>query len=116
MNKKSRLGSDPLSWIKDTREKKPAKQQASKSARQKASKTGRRQSVKPEAQKTSKTDLQLSFKEETQKYSKPATKKATYLIEPGLIKDLKILSAETDRDLSNLVSEAIKDLIEKYSQ
>jgi len=50
--------------------------------------------------------------------SKPViqhTVKATYYIkEPLLIKELKLLSVEKGRDLSGLVTEAIKDLIKKY--
>lgn len=42
-------------------------------------------------------------------------KKATYYIKkPNLIKELKLLSVERERDLSDLVTEAIGDLIKKY--
>ena len=45
------------------------------------------------------------------------TIKATYYIkEPSLIKELKLLSVEKERDLSGLVTEAIKDLIKKYKK
>ena len=40
--------------------------------------------------------------------------KATYYIAPNLIKPLKFLSVELDRDLSGLVTEAIGDLLAKY--
>lgn len=43
-----------------------------------------------------------------------ATKKATYYIKPDLIKRLKFLSIDKERDLSSLVNEAIEDLIKKY--
>ena len=44
-----------------------------------------------------------------------AIKKATYYIKkPNLIKELKLLSVEKERDLSDLVTEAIEDLIKKY--
>jgi hypothetical protein len=40
--------------------------------------------------------------------------KATYYVDPMLIKSLKFLSVETDKDLSALVNEAIKDLLAKH--
>ena len=43
-------------------------------------------------------------------------KKATYYIRPELIKKLKLLSVETERDLSNLMNEAIELLLKKYKQ
>jgi len=59
---------------------------------------------KPVRQQTSKTIIQH-------------TVKATYYIkEPSLIKELKLLSVEKERDLSGLVTEAIRDLIKKYRQ
>jgi len=43
-------------------------------------------------------------------------KKVTYYIKKlGLIKNLKQLGLDTDRDLSDLASEAIEDLINKYA-
>ena len=39
--------------------------------------------------------------------------KATYYVDPALVKRLKILGVEEDRDLSGLVNEAIGDLLEK---
>ena len=39
--------------------------------------------------------------------------KATYYIDPALVKRLKILGVEEDRDLSDLVNEAIGDLVGK---
>ncbi len=82
MSKKdSRLGADPLEWIKDSRDDAslPASHQASKTAAE-----------------------------------KPI--KATYYIKkPELIKRLKQLGLDQDRDLSNLVTEAIEDLLKKYA-
>jgi len=98
MDKKPRLGSDPLSWIKKTKGKgtgKTAKKHTSKPVSQQAGKTAR--------QTNSKT------KEED-------TKKATYYIDRKLIKSLKRLGIDTERDLSSLVNEAIGDLIKKYKQ
>jgi len=40
--------------------------------------------------------------------------KATYYIDPALIKSLKFLSVEIDKDLSALVNEAIQDLLTKH--
>lgn len=90
MDKKPRIGRDPLSWIKNTKEKK--KKRTSKPARQQDSKT-----------------VKDILEEKTKK-------KATYYLEPSLIKSLKLIGIEKDRDLSNLVSEAIEDLIKKYSK
>jgi len=72
------------------------KKTTSKTVRQKASKTAR--------QDTDKTVKQYAIK-------------ATYYIkEPSLIKELKLLSVEKERDLSDLVTEAIRDLISKYKK
>ena len=45
-----------------------------------------------------------------------ATIKATYYIQKELTKRLKYVAADTDRDLSNLVNEAINDLVNKYNR
>jgi Ribbon-helix-helix domain len=42
--------------------------------------------------------------------------KTTYYVSKELIQRLKDLAAETDRDLSNLVNEAIKELLIKYGK
>jgi hypothetical protein len=43
-------------------------------------------------------------------------KKVTYYInKPELIKQLKQVGLDTDRDLSDLASEAIEDLVTKYT-
>jgi hypothetical protein len=42
--------------------------------------------------------------------------KATYYVNPTLIKSLKFLSVETDKDLSTLVNVAIKDLLVKHKR
>lgn len=39
--------------------------------------------------------------------------KATYYIDPALIKRLKYLSVERNADLSSLVNEAIRDLVDR---
>ena len=39
--------------------------------------------------------------------------RATYYADPALVKRLKILGVEENRDLSDLVNEAIGDLLEK---
>lgn len=49
---------------------------------------------------------------EPQERQKPI--KATYYIDPGLIKSLKFLSVDVDKDLSALVNEAIHDLLTKH--
>jgi len=62
---------------------------------------------------TSKTAKQHTGITARKKTIKPA--KVTYYIkEPSLIKELKLLSVEKERDLSDLVTEAIRDLIRKY--
>ncbi len=42
--------------------------------------------------------------------------KATYYLSPVLIKKLKHISVDLDRDLSDLVSEAITGLVVKYTE
>ena len=49
----------------------------------------------------------------SQRASKKHFIKATYYVDPALIKRLKILGVEEDRDLSDLVNEAISDLLGK---
>jgi len=60
-------------------------------------------------------DTSKPARQQTSKAVIQHTVKATYYIkEPSLIKELKLLSVEKGRDLSGLVTEAIKDLIKKY--
>jgi len=92
MDKKPRLGSDPLEWIKDTR-----KGEDSKTTKQKASKPAKQQARKTVSQADSNP-----------------LRKAIYYIRPDLIKELKHLGVDTERDLSELVNEAIEDLISKH--
>ena len=62
-------------------------------------------------------DTSKTASQQTSKAVKQYTVKATYYIkEPSLIKELKLLSVEKERDLSGLVTEAIRDLIKKYRQ
>jgi hypothetical protein len=64
-------------------------------------------------QYTSKTTKRTNGKPADQQV-KP--KKVTYYInKPELIKQLKQVGLNTDRDLSDLVSEAIEDLVTKYA-
>jgi len=69
---------------------------------------------------TSKTVKQYTSKTVKRQNNKPAkqnkvNKKVTYYIkDPDLVKKLKYLGIEKERDLSSLVSEAIEDLIKKY--
>ena len=42
--------------------------------------------------------------------------KATYYIDPALVKRLKIMGVETHRDLSDLVNAAISDLVRKHEK
>lgn len=64
-------------------------------------------------QHTSKTAKRVNSNTTSQQI-KP--KKATYYInKPELIKKLKQVGLDTERDLSDLVSEAIEDLVNKYT-
>ena len=68
---------------------------------------------------TSKTVKQHTSKTVKRQTDRPARqhniKRVTYYIkEPALIKKLKLLGVEKERDLSSLVTEAIEDLIKKY--
>jgi len=64
--------------------------------------------VKEQDSETAQFTIQTAFK------SKDRNKvKATYYIEPQLIKQLKLLAVERNTDLSALVSEAIRDLVGK---
>jgi hypothetical protein len=61
-------------------------------------------------QDTRKTASKKASKLEKQQ----ASKKATYYIKPDIIKGLKYLAIDKDKDLSALVNEALEDLIKKY--
>ena len=50
---------------------------------------------------------------EQQRASKKHFIKATYYVDPALVKRLKMLCVEKDGDLSDLVNEAISDLLKK---
>ena len=68
---------------------------------------------------TSKTVKQHNSKTVKRQIDKPVKqneiKKVTYYIkDPALVKKLKLLGVEKERDLSSLVTEAIEDLIKKY--
>jgi len=68
---------------------------------------------------TSKTVKQHTSKTVKQQADKPVEqnkiKKVTYYIKDiALVKKLKLLGVEKERDLSSLVTEAIGDLIKKY--
>ncbi|MCP4977356.1 MAG: hypothetical protein GY931_14470 [Maribacter sp.] len=64
-------------------------------------------------QHTSKT-AKLKSSKPTEKQVKP--KKVTYYIKnPDIIKRLKQIGLDTERDLSDLASEAIEDLVKKYN-
>jgi len=88
-----RLGADPLEWIKDTRKEAEGER-------------GKKKPRKPKSQKNSKTENQEAGK---------SPKKATYYVRPDLIKGLKYLGADTERDLSSLVNEAIEDFLDKHA-
>jgi hypothetical protein len=79
--------------MQDSRKEKPRKQGGAREAKQKAG--------KPETQKAIKPSIQ------------PGRRKVTYVIASDLVRRLKVLGAETDRELSDLVSEAIEDLIKR---
>jgi len=69
---------------------------------------------------TSKTVKQHTSKTVRRQTDRPAkqnkvNKKVTYYIKDlALVKKLKLLGVEKERDLSGLVTEAIEDLIKKY--
>jgi hypothetical protein len=86
---------------------------------------------KAEKEKTSKQDHSVKEKKmslvksvRNQQASKPVVesnptgherKKATYYVRKDLIKGLKMLGAETEKDLSQLVEEAIEKLLREKS-
>ena len=59
-----------------------------------------------------------SARQDKDNTSKPAKqekdKKVTFYIPPSLMKKFKIVSIEQDQTFSNLIVEAIKDVIKKY--
>lgn len=79
----------------------------------------------PEAnENASPTTAETPVSQETKKRSAPppppaAAKykthtKASYYLEPELVRRLKVLAAETGRELSDLADEAIRDLLAKH--
>ena len=102
-----RLGSDPFEWVtkKDSATEKnamPAKQHAAKPAKAQAS--------TPVKQNTGKITRKVA--DPPLRQSKPL--KATYYVQPLLVRQLKYVGIDTGRDLSDLINEAIYDLLEKY--
>ncbi len=62
-------------------------------------------------------DLIEESKQDDEKLGKAdKTIEVTYYMDPALIRRLKLLGVERDRDLSGLVSEAIVLLLEKYGR
>ena len=43
-------------------------------------------------------------------------KQVSFRIEPGIIKELKYLALEQDRNLTDLILEAISELLKKYKK
>lgn len=93
MGGKKRLGSDPLK--RHTRKKDTKKKKVSKSV-------------------SKHTDIQVS-KDKNISGKEGLGKRATFYIKPSLLRELKILAVDTpDKNISELVNEAIEDLIKKY--
>ena len=149
MKKDTRLGTDPLSWIKDSRkdETRPRDEKVTIKGK-KYPLTWRKNSkgdkwlpalplgvgmtpegkevlrekggVTPVKQDDSKPAYQQASKTARQQNSKPAGDtikiKATYYLPPEIVKGLKMLGILKGKDLSNLVREAIEDLLKKYKQ
>ncbi|HSB04139.1 MAG TPA: ribbon-helix-helix domain-containing protein [Thermodesulfobacteriota bacterium] len=62
-------------------------------------------------------DIIEEIKQEDGKLGKAEkTIEVTYYMDPALIRRLKLLGVERDRDLSGLVNEAVALLLEKYGQ
>lgn len=99
--KTPRLGVDPLGWMQDSRKetKEPI-----------ASKTVKQQTGITVQQQTDKT-----IKRQAGTDQATAKIKATYYMSPELVKKLKLVGVEKNRDLSDLVAEAVEDLVKKYS-
>lgn len=87
MNKKVRMGKNPLDWVKDTRDEKlPVKQK------------------------------NISTNKHTNIETVEKLKRETFYIYPAQKKKLKYLSIEINRDLSDLVRSALDNLFEKYKK
>ena len=91
---------------------KTVSQQAGKPVKQQASKQVRQHAVKPANQHIGM--LAKDSPDQPAATTKPVLRKATYYIRAELIKPLKLLSVELDRDQSDLVSDAIADLLAKW--
>lgn len=86
-NKNTRLGTNPLEWVKDTRKEK-------------------KKNKKEEKQKDSKTELTKDLKKE----------KVTYWIDEELTQKIRLLSVTLKRRFSDLITEGMNDLLEKYEK
>lgn len=74
--------------------------------------------IKPDIQTSSNADIQTAkqAKERRAKYKdNPAYKMSTYYIKRDIETQLQLLSISSNRDLSDLVNEAISELLKKHS-
>lgn len=89
MDKKTRIGRDPLSWIKNTKKKKG-----------KENKTVRKKTSKP------------AIQENRIKVSQEGVK-VTYYIEPDVARELKVMSVKKGMRLSKLVCDVLKEFVKQ---
>jgi hypothetical protein len=114
--KKKRLGTDPFDesplghLIRDTREGKkiPAKQQTSKTGRHENSKPAKQEAGKPVEQE----DIIPGIQETSRNISEIGTK-ATFYIEHGMLKRIRVWAAENEKSISEVANEAFKEFFDK---
>ena len=119
MTKTPKLGNDPFSglgWIAKTDKESVQKQNPVPEAEnQQDSKPVKRQNSKPVKRQDAKPAKQQVSAVPDNNDSKLLLKKVTYYITPDHDKRLKLLSVELERDLSDLIREAIEGLQKKYA-
>lgn len=101
--KKKRMGSDPFDFIGGSRT---------------STKTEKVSKNKGKAQEKNKKENKIqSYKQIQEGKISEIGERATFYIKPALLKEIKIISIESEKkNVSEMVNEAIEDLIDKYNK
>jgi hypothetical protein len=122
MAKKDRIGTDPLSWIKDTRESpeeggkggtpediKVAKSEGKKVRKSegvRVGKSGSRKVARPEGRKVEKSNRKKVEKSESEKKDK-----RSFSIAKSLLSELRLIAWYKDQSDSSIMEEALKQYL-----
>ena len=103
-DKKKKMGSDPFGFIGAKEEKKTKSKQPVKTPKLKES--------NKEPSKYKHTDIQTK-----EGKIREVGERATFYVKPDLLTEIKIISIKSEKkNVSELVNEALEDLIDKYNK